>query len=229
MKKIVQILMLLTLMTGGVFNALASVKTVTIKQEDEKLVLDINYPQGYASNTINKPVQDFISKQKEAILEINKQDNLSADIPGKNGLYINYQTKFSNASILSLLFNVSSNMRGAAHPSQSIKTFNFFNGQEISLDSLFKPESDALNQIAKFCHDHFVKQGKADENWINEGTKPTAENYKSWYFTRSGVMIVFDTYQVAAYVYGPQKVLIPYSMLKSWIKPEIAKAAWGNA
>ncbi|KTC68259.1 endo-1,4-beta-xylanase-like protein [Legionella birminghamensis] len=229
MKRIVQLLMGLTLMTGIALDALASVKTVTIKQENAKLVLDINYPQGYANNTINQQIERFINKQKEAILEINKQDNLSADIPGKNGIYINYETKFARNNLLSLVFTVSSNTRGAAHPANSIKTFNYYNGVALDFDSLFTTGSDAANQIAKFCHDHFVKLGRSDENWISEGTKATAENYRSWYFTKSGLMVVFDTYQVAAYVYGPQKVLLPYSMIKPWVKPEIAKAAWGSA
>jgi hypothetical protein len=59
-----------------------------------------------------------------------------------------------------------------------------------------------------------------DDDWIQRGAGPDAENYGSWTIGKKGLGIIFDSYQVAAYAAGPQHVLVPYSALKDLIKPD---------
>lgn len=223
--KILQIVALsVALITTGLLEA----KTVEIKKETKEYILDVKYPQGFDEKKIDtrvKSLVDIIMKQSN----YNSSENdLPTDLPGKNSLYIDYKTQFSNAHALSLEFTVSTYTRGAAHPNNSIQTLNFLNNQPITLDKLFKEDSNFLAKIADHCYLELVKKGEnADEKWLTEGTKPTEDNYRNWYFTQDGLAIVFDTYQVAAYVYGPQTILISMDTMKTWLRPEIKQAVWG--
>ena len=59
---------------------------------------------------------------------------------------------------------------------------------------------------------------------FEDGAKPTADNYKNWNVTKKGLLITFPPYQVAAYAYGPQTVIVPYSLLKDIARPDGALA-----
>ena len=59
-----------------------------------------------------------------------------------------------------------------------------------------------------------------DDDWIERGAGPEAENYTSWTIGKKGLGIIFDAYQVAAYAAGPQHVLVPYSALKDLMKTD---------
>jgi hypothetical protein len=56
-----------------------------------------------------------------------------------------------------------------------------------------------------------------DKWMISEGTKPEANNFRNWNLEEDGILITFEEYQVAPYVYGAQEVEIPYSVLKSYL------------
>ncbi|ASQ45298.1 DUF3298 and DUF4163 domain-containing protein [Legionella clemsonensis] len=198
--------------------------TVTIKKETPTFDLDIKYPQGFANRNIDKVIKAFIDETQQAD---SNPDASTASTSGKNSLYIDYKLPFQNEKAVSLLFTVSV-YSGGAHPNNTVKTFNFIEGQEITLADVFKPESPYLSQIAKVSRAAILEKKLSDEKWVITGTEPTADNYRNWNFTKDGIAIVFDTYQVAAYVYGPQTVEIPRSKLANWLRPEIAKVLWGT-
>ena len=55
---------------------------------------------------------------------------------------------------------------------------------------------------------------------IEEGTAPTADNYKSWNINPQGILITFDAGQVAPRVYGTLAVLVPYAELTNILAPD---------
>ncbi|KTC86316.1 DUF3298 and DUF4163 domain-containing protein [Legionella brunensis] len=201
-------------------------KTITVKKETSTFDLDIKYPQGFTNKNVDEVVKAFIDKTQSA--DANPDANDIPNAQGKNSLYIDYKIEFQNKNALSLLFSISSYSRGAAHPNNVVKSFNFIDGREVTLDDLFKPGSNYLPEIAKLSRAAILEKKISEENWVVTGTNPTQENYRNWYFTADGLAIVFDTYQVAAYVYGPQTVTITKSKLINWLRPEVAKALWGN-
>ncbi|CDZ77435.1 hypothetical protein BN59_01718 [Legionella massiliensis] len=200
--------------------------TVVIKKETTELDLQIKYPQGFANKNIDETVQNFIQSMQKNNRP--KAEKLSADVPGISSLRIDYKIKFQNPKALSLLFSLSAYTRGAAHPANSVQSLNFLNNQVVTLDQLFKPESNYLTELAKLSSAAIKAKQISDKDWIATGTKPTQENYKNWFFSKNGLAIVFDTYQVAAYVYGPQTVLIPKAKLSAWLRPEVSQTLWGN-
>ncbi len=103
--------------------------------------------------------------------------------------------------------------------------YNTADGSAIGWKSVFRSNSDYLNNISEYSKKELVKKlitgedSFSDEGWIIDGTKPTQENYNSNVgFTPEGLAIAFQEYQVAAYAAGPQTVIIPYAELKSFIE-----------
>jgi len=206
-----------------------AVDTATIKKETPEYLLDIKYPQGFASKEINTSVQDFIKNSKKRFLaELIEDAGTPADAPGKTGLTITYSIPFNAKNSLSIRFNSSIYHRGAAHPSNSVFVLNFAQGHPVKLSDLFIAKADYLKTIADYCKKAITAKDISEAQWIKEGTDPTEEHYNTWYFTKKGIAIVFNTYQVAAYVYGEQTVTVPLSLISPMIKPEISKMMWGN-
>lgn len=110
---------------------------------------------------------------------------------------------------------------GAAHPGLSSTTLNYdlARGRELALGDLFLPNSNFLEMIASHCIMELSKQ-PGFEGPFADGAKPTAENYRNWNITPDGLLITFDTYQVAPGASGPLQVLVPYAQLQGAIDPQ---------
>lgn len=202
---------------------------VVIKKETPAYILDIKYPQGFKADSVNAAIKEFIENtQKSFMNELSEDEDTPADAPGKTGLNITYSIPYKSDTALSIQLNVSIYHKGAAHPANTVVVKNFVKGQEVKLADLFVSGANYLKPISAFAQKTITAKNISDEKWINEGTKPTTENYSVWYFTKKGIAILFNSYQVAAYVYGEQRVAIPLSLISSMLKPEIAKAVWGN-
>ncbi|MDI9818154.1 MULTISPECIES: DUF3298 and DUF4163 domain-containing protein [unclassified Legionella] len=203
-----------------------SLETVVIRKETANFDLQLKYPQGFADKTIDIAVKKLIDNLQKADTNTDSSDSLADE--GKSSLYVDYKIKFQNRNATSLLFMISTYTSGAAHPNNTVQSLNFIQGKEMTLAQLFKPDSGYLTKIAALGRAAVLKKKISDNDWVISGTKPTQENYQNWYFTADGLAIVFDTYQVAAYVYGPQTVKISRSELGNWLRPEVAKVVWGN-
>lgn len=210
-------------------SALWAVNPVSVKKETPVYIIDVKYPQGFKDPRINAAVQSFIEQTKKNFFkEIASDTDMPADVPGKSGLNVTYSLPYKTKNALSVSFDISTYHRGAAHPFNTVAVLNFINGRQVQLADLFRPEVNYLKPIAVFSNKQISKKGFTDTKWIAEGTKPIAKNYKIWSFSSTGINIIFDTYQVAAYVYGPQTVKIPLSQISSLLKPEIMHSVWGR-
>lgn len=213
----------------GSFVSAGGVSSEAIKKETANYLLDIKFPQGFQSEEVNITIKDFITETQTGFMkELSEDANTPADAPGKTSLNINYSIPFESKDVQSIQFNVSIFHRGAAHPSNTIRVLNFIKGKPVQLGDLFVPGSDYLSVIAKYSSKAITAKDISDENWIKDGTKPTLENYSTWCFSKKGISIIFNTYQVAAYVYGEQRVEIPLSLISSNIKPEVSKVVWSD-
>jgi hypothetical protein len=95
----------------------------------------------------------------------------------------------------------------------------------LKLAELFNPGAKYIQSLSAYCIKDLKRQSKSkdsmlDDQTIQNGAGPDAQNYDSWTITKKGLEITFDPYQVAAYAAGPQKVVVPYSALKELIKPD---------
>lgn len=201
----------------------------SIKKETSAYLIDIQYPQGFTDASIEASVQQFIAKTRDEFLnELSEDEDTPVDAPGKTGLHVRYAIIYDAHQALSIRFDSSIFHRGAAHPLGQIAVLNFVQGHLVSLGDLFQKDSQYLLRIASFCQQEISKKNISEAQWVNEGTKPTLENYSVWYFTEHGIDIIFVTYQVAAYVYGSINVAVPLSLIAPLMKSELLKKLWSN-
>jgi hypothetical protein len=215
-------------------------KEQTEENNKQKLTIDTAYPQlaggdATRAENFNKAVSGFVTSQTAEFKKQHKADlaeiaanAADADRPGY-ALEISYHTPYADKNLISLLV-WTYQFTGGAHGNSFSTTFNYdlSSGRMLKLDDLFQPNSNHLRLISDYCLKTLTKElgAVADANWLKEGAGPKAENFKSWNITPDGLQITFDAYQVAAYAFGPQEVIVPYSVLKSAIKPDGALAAF---
>jgi hypothetical protein len=146
-----------------------------------------------------------------------KQDEKSS--PPPNSLDVSYQVVAANKDFISILFFFFE-YTGGAHPNTTTSSFNYDLNRNsvIKLDDLFIPNSNYLQLIS----DYSIKELKKLDtvSYAEEGAGPKLENFHSWNITPAGLKITFDPYQVGAYAAGEHEVVVPYSVLKSVIKPD---------
>lgn len=201
----------------------------TIKWDRPKYTLNIQYPQGLLPPNLNTVVEKLIFTTKKEFIEgLADEADLPPNIPGKSGLTITYTIPYQVAPATSIQFNISTFNKGSAHPANTITLLNFLADKPVQLKDLFKPKAKFLQKLSIFCRGKLMDNKDFEMKWLTEGTEPSEKNYSRWYFTAQGLAIVFDTYQVAAYVYGPQVVELPLEEFDKMLKPEVLKAVWGT-
>jgi hypothetical protein len=213
-----------------------------IKENNKKLKyeIDVQYPQLSGSGSpnyekFNQTVRGMVTKRVGAFkaeMAPSEEDpappESSAESLGSD-LSIAYSIAIAKDDLISVIFDVGSYSAGAAHPNSYSEVVNYDlrNGKLLKLADLFQPGSKYVQTIAAYCIADLKKQGKRqgqesmlDDDWIQRGAGPDAENYGSWTIGKKGLGIIFDAYQVAAYAAGPQHVFVPYSALKELIKTD---------
>ena len=216
---------------GFLLNAMIAqaITPVTIKKETDKYLVDIKYPQGFQSSEVNSTIKEFIEKTQDQFMKSLSEDaDVPSDAPGKTGLNITYSVPYQSKNALSVRFNVSIYHRGAAHPANNVVVKNFIDGHSVQLSDLFVSGAGYLKPIAAFSKQAITAKKISDAKWIAEGTKPAEKNYEVWSFNDKGIAIIFNSYQVAAYVYGEQTVVIPLDNISSMLKPKISATVWGR-
>lgn len=227
-------------LTEKVFD-LGGMKLVAKEQKEEnkkqKLSIETAYPQLTGSTNANveqfnqiisqmiaKTISAFKNENKEFLKELAASNE--ADRPGCS-LDISYSVEHADKNLISLHFS-NYTYTGGAHGNTGSVTYNFDlnRGMMLKLGDLFQPNSNYLKVISDYCIKDIKKSDLTEDEWIRNGAGPKAENYQSWNITPEGLQITFDAYQVAAYAAGPQEVIIPYSALKSIIKPDGPLAAF---
>lgn len=207
------------------------------KQEDNpaaKYSIHIKYPQ-FTSSKLSPAAQlfdadmqkfaiDEIAEFKNRLTELEKEPiNIPADL--SNSFEINFQAGVFNVAdnkLVVIRFNKESMYAGAAHPSHEIEVYNFdlTAGRKLQLSDLFKPQSNYLKILSDFCYAQLSKHfTNADDQVLRKGTAPKAQNFANWNLEPDGILIIFDEYQVAAYVDGQPEVFVPYKILEKAILP----------
>jgi hypothetical protein len=223
------------------FSTAVEIIAKRIREDNKKLryEIDAEYPQLTGSTNPNfekfnqsaralvtKKVSDFRKEmQPEESAPAEEADAEPTLETTGSDLGIGYTVSLANDDLISIEFSVGSYYSGAAHPNSHTEVLNFDlkNGKVIRLSDLFNPGAKYLPAIANYSIGDLKKQAKEknamlDDDWIQRGAGPDAENYKSWTISRKGLAINFDAYQVGPYAAGPQQVFIPYTALKDLIK-----------
>jgi hypothetical protein len=152
---------------------------------------------------INSIIDTKISKFKE---------NVKDDI--KYSILINYDV-YRYENYIGFVFNTLEDYAGA-HPNSYIFTvnYNIKNNSVINIDTLVNQNNNILNLMSKYTYTNLSNSSKMKEinmpSMLINGTKPTKNNFKNFVYTKYGIIIFFEKYQVAPYAYGEFCITIPY-------------------
>lgn len=210
----------------------AKIVAMTFEEKDEKRGVDIsaeypeiqnlNSPAAKKFNEVSKAkVMAEVEEFRKSLAELEKmQQQLVEERRTGNYFEMGYNVAFANRDFVSISFG-SSRYSGGAHPNSSSLSMNFDlkNGRELALSDIFLENSTYLNSISEISISSLEKALESpDDDWIRRGAGPNIENFRSWTLTKEGLQLVFDQYQVAAYVNGPQEVLIPFAKLRQHLR-----------
>jgi hypothetical protein len=201
-------------------------KSVTKKEENKKsrYTVDVTFPQlegdGRAAK-FNQSAQNLVSKDVDEFKHVFEDEIKEEENSLGSSLEMNYEMTFAGPNFLSVLFDVSSFMAGAAHPNSHTLVLNYDlkAGKVLALSDLFKADSDYLKVISDYCVRSLTKRKVGDPDGLKRGAGTKIENFRGWNVLPRGMLISFDAYQVASYAEGPQEVFIPIAVLKSNADP----------
>jgi len=205
-------------------------------EENQELhyIIDVAYPQiegknlSAADKEFNQRMAKMINNETEQFKRSVKQNvpnmkNLPEEIRNNN-LNVDYDMDVLHPlSLVSVRLTVEGMLAGRAHPYHSHRVLNFdlAHNKELALSDLFKPKTNYLQTIADYSHKKLQETVHEKDKWmIKNGAMAVAKNYKNWNIEKEALLITFDEYQVAPYVYGPQEVEIPYSELQHLLSPQ---------
>lgn len=207
-----------------------SIKTDINKQAHS--TIKITYPvakKGPHSEKINAAIHqviDGIITNFKKNLADNGSPSPMTGLPltvDSNALDVTYKVFQNTPDLLSLRFSIYTNFYGAAHPLTVYQSLNYDVKQDkvLALDDVFQG-NDYLTFLSDYSKKvltaHLTKAASTPTEPDAQGLKPTADNFQIWNMTAKGLLITFPPYQVAAYVFGPQEVAIPYADLKDKLK-----------
>jgi hypothetical protein len=203
-------------------------KEKNIKRSTMAMTIDVVYP--VVGGVYQKDIDALIQSN---LIELNKLVKDSATLPkdmsGKNALIIRYEVPYQNKHVMSLLFHISLMPKGAAHPMNSDVSFNYIDKKNVAIADLMKKDTPYLKAFSTYAKTQLLAKQISDEKWVTEGTSPSNSNYRVFNFHSKGLAVIFNTYQVAPYAFGTQTIVIPQSLLKQYIRPNVITAIWGNA
>lgn len=207
-------------------------KTLNFENNQPKYTIKTSYPQIKSpttqaerqfNDTSKQWVLDHISQFKKSISDWDTS-KLPAEMK-KNGstLTMDYDlATLDPKDLVSVRFTADTYLVGAAHPSFNYSSLNYdlVNNKVLALSDLFKSDSNYLEFIAKIATNRITKKlnntanGKAEI--FKEGLAPNPKNYSVWNLAPHGLKFTFNEYQVAAYVFGPQEIIIPFQRLSKF-------------
>ena len=188
-----------------------STKQDSLEKNKRENKIDLVYPSTdykKLNTEINKYIDSKINDFENQLDDITRTDYYLS------GKYIveNYKNYISYA-----IFTES--FIGGAHPIHELFTINYDieNNEIITISTLIKYNNKILDILSKETYNILSgnKLFKRDVilEMLKEGTKPIENNFKNFLFTKDGLVIYFERYQIAPYYYGDYHVTIPYKKI----------------
>lgn len=193
--------------------------------------INVKYPilSGIKDNTILNKINSTILNNVNDKINTFKADTLSdppmAGLPGQPSVDGDYQFFGNYKGIVSVEERLSEFSPGSAHPNNYSNTYSFdLNTGEMlnNITDLCVDKNNCLTSIAKLTQKHLKevlnKMQVGTQDWTNEGSNAKIDNYQDFMVKDSGLMIIFDPYQVAPYSAGTIYVTVPWGELSGVIK-----------
>ncbi len=137
-------------------------------------------------------------------------------------MMVTFKTDEIPNKFISVLFNLSPYISGAAHPNQLYisAVFDVEHKKFLQLNDLFKPTSGYVATLARDCATSLKNQMKngqydTDTKSITQGCAAKAENFQTFTLAPGILMLHFSAYAVGPYASGPAHVPVKVADLKN--------------
>ncbi len=173
--------------------------------------INVNYPK-----TSYSKLNNLIKEKIDMYINTFKGD-IKNEYVDKNQYYtlnINYNS-FIYEQYISYVFYIEYST-GGAHPNHNIWTITYDTklNQVITIDDLIKKDNNILNTLSNISRSELIKNKNiVNINMLMSGTKNIKENFSKFAFSNKGLIIFFDTYQVAPYSSGDFSITVPYNKI----------------
>jgi len=203
---------------------------ISVKETGKKYAITGEYPifsdeLTVLNNTVEKSVKDHINEFIK-IASTNWDDRVAMAQSEKEKpqepfqCMISWEPQQMNDRYISVVVRMYQ-YTGGANGEDIIMTFNYDVTQKkyVTLSDLYPGQGDILTMISSYAkedllsqHQNEIFKGEFMRDMIDEGTKPTADNFSKFTFDDTFVTLYFPKYQVAPGVYGEQKVSVPRAL-----------------
>lgn len=198
---------------------------IQLAEKSEYLNSLIKYPKFEDYSLLNKVVKNSVENYfnsfnryaKSDWEELNKVraiDNIATPPFDYNVSFEVSETKKYISVLLRTYIN-----NGGAHGSTTLISYNF-DKAENRLVNIVEATGLSYKDLSKYCNamikSRLIKTNslgsseKEIEEWVNEGTFPTPDNYEIFMMYDNYVKVFFEEYSVAPYALGEQTVDVPY-------------------
>ncbi|RIE10858.1 DUF3298 and DUF4163 domain-containing protein [Candidatus Cryosericum odellii] len=214
-------------------NGLPSIVVETMHEEGETLRYSIRagYPQfrstlpAGALEKVNKAISTMVLPDIAGLKQnaaddaawAAKNPSEAGQLPVDQSSFLNteYEIPYLTNDLVSVRIRFETYSAGAAHGMSFTYVLNarLSDGEILDTEGLFLDGKQGLQWLSQYCVTDLKSQYGADykalSSFVEYGTAPVADNFKSVSLEPGGLVISFDPYQVGPYAAGPQEVHIP--------------------
>ncbi len=199
----------------------------TVEQTDlsRHLATQVSYPVAAgtddAARTFNSLAQQIPNSVIAAFVQDLQSDSALTEALGVSNTVLGGYDVLSNKAIVSVRYNMSTYLAGAAHPASFTRMLNYDPARhgDLALHDLFKPGVSYLRALSSYCAPLLRRRHRLD---FPEGAAPVEANYAQWGVKRGVLLIHFDPSQVAPYAAGRQECAVPARRLARLLHPGAA-------
>ena len=198
---------------------------IQLSEKSEYLNSLIKYPKFEDYSLLNKVVKNsvenyfnsfnrYAESDWEELNKVRAIDNIATPPFDYNVSFEVSETKKYISVLLRTYIN-----NGGAHGSTTLISYNF-DKAENRLVNIVEATGLSYKDLSKYCNamikSRLIKTNslgsseKEIEEWVNEGTFPTPDNYEIFMMYDNYVKVFFEEYSVAPYALGEQTVDVPY-------------------
>ncbi len=211
--------------TQATTSKVQAIKTAKIVRETattSNYTLDLSYPE--SSSTVLPDVYKFIQSEKNGFIEnFNDLSQKDIEIMGLDrspwNLIINTKV-ITSAKTVSYIIEVYS-YTGGAHGITSVTSFTYdASNKRLGVEDIFKPDFSLYTNLSNKARAYFKdKFKKGEASSIDDGTKPEAQTFSTWYVTDSDIVFIFGQYSIGPYALGIQEFPLSRSANKDILQP----------
>ncbi len=190
-----------------------------IKEEEQNYKINIYYPKT-KYKLLNKEIDENITKMYEEFKS--NVINLELEQPYIEITYDIKEVSINDSSIISVVFNIKS-LINKTHPNDDFYTINYniTKNKIVTIDDLILKNKNIIDIFSSKSYEALKNNEKIKDYVSDDSLRNSLNNNKITYsifaFDKQGIVIYFNTYNLAPFAAGNFSVLIPYLELENII------------